>query len=136
MMSSVYENASLYIPLVQPLHIPSSISIDSSSYWHISALHSLLYDSITLPTRTRIEHPFAMDMYDFTARVNIHGQRKIASPEVAVLFDNPGVHDLMPLGWPEARGEKPIVATVLRGLVDEVDAVTTTLSQGSVVTER
>jgi hypothetical protein len=136
MMSSIYENTSLYIPLVEPLHTPSSISIDSSSYWHISALYSLLYESITLPTRTRIEHPFSMDMYDFIARINIHGQRKIASPEVTVLFDNPGVHDLMPLGWPEVRGEKPIMATVLRGFVDDVDALTTTLSRGSVVTER
>ena len=107
-ISSIYENTSLYIPFVQPQHLPSSISIDSSSYWHLSALYSLHYDSITLPTRTRIEHPFAMDMSDFTARVNIHGQRKIANPEVTVLFDHPGANDVMSLGWQEVLGERPM----------------------------
>ena len=99
-------------------------------------MYSLHYDSITLPTRTRIEHPFAMDMYDFTARVNIHGQQKIANPEVTVLFDHPGVNDVMSLGWEEVLGKRPMLATVLRGSTDNVDDITTTLSRGGMVTER
>ena len=136
-MASVYENTSLYIPLVQPHRIPSSISIDGSSYWHVSGLYSLQLDSITVSTRTRPEYPYHMDMFDFTARVNIQGHRKVANPEVAVLFDKPGVDDLMALGWSEVPGERPIMATVIRGTVlDEVDKLTKTLSRGSMVSER
>ena len=98
--------------------------------------YSILYDSITLPTRTRAEHPFAMDMYDFAARLNIHGQRKLTNPAVAILLDKPGLNDVMSFGWPEISGERPIMATVIRGLTEDVDALTTTLSRGSVVSER
>lgn len=77
-----------------------------------------------------------MDMYDFTARVIIHGQRKIANPEVTVLFDHPGVGDVLSLGWEEVPGEKPMFATVLRGSADNVDKLTTTLSRSGIVTER
>jgi hypothetical protein len=137
MVSSVYENASLYVPLVQPQHIPSTISVDLSSYWHTSSLYALLYDSISLPTRTRAEHPFAMDMDDLTARVNVHGQRKIVSPNVAIL-DNPGIGNLISLGWPEIPGERAIMAMVLRGSLNntDIDKLTKDLSRGSIVTER
>jgi hypothetical protein len=136
MMASTYESISLYIPLVQPSRIPSSILIDSSSYWHISALYSILYDSITLPTRTREEHPFSMDMYDFTNHINIHGQRKIANGETAILFNKPGIHDLLPLGWRDLPGEKGMMATVFRGNFDKIDDLTKLLSRGNIITER
>lgn len=136
MMASVYENTSLYIPLVQPRRTPSYISIDPSSYWHVSGLYSLLFDSITVPSRTRPEHPFHMDMFDFTARVNIQGHRKIVNPDVAILFDKPQLNDLMALGWHEVHGERPITATVIRGTINDVDDVTVKLSRGSMVSER
>lgn len=136
MMSSVYENTSLYIPLVQPHRLPSYISIDASSYWYVSALYSLLFDSITVPNRTRPEHPYHMDMFDFSARVNIQGHRKIVNPDVAVLFDKPRVNDLMALGWHQVTGERPITATVIRGSVDDVDALTMALSRGNTISER
>ena len=132
----MYENTSLYIPLVQPQRFSSSISVNLSSYWHISALYSLLYDSITLPSRTRAEHPFAMDMYDFSARVNIHGQRKLTNPEVTALLDKPGINDVMSLGWPEVPGDRSIMATVIRGFPEDVDTLTTTLGRGRVISER
>ena len=77
-----------------------------------------------------------MNMYDLASRVNIHGQRKLTNPEVTILLDNPGVNDVMSLGWPEVSGERPIMATVVRGFTEDVDALTTTLSRGSVVSER
>ncbi len=77
-----------------------------------------------------------MDMYDFTARVNIHGQRKIANPEVTVLFDRPKVNEVMSLGWHEVSGERPMMAAVLRGSDHDADELTATLSRGSMVTER
>ena len=138
-MSSVYENTTLYIPLIQPHRPAPSISIESSSYWHVSALYSLGYDSITLPTRTRPEHPYAMDMHDIAARVNIHGQRKVADLDAAVLFDHPDKNDLMRLGWPSVAGQpgqRGLTATVFRGAVDNVDELSKTLSHGDIVTER
>ena len=77
-----------------------------------------------------------MDMHDFTLRVNVHGQRKIANPEVTVLFEGTGVEELMSLGWPEVPGERPIMATVLRDFSKDVDELTRTLTRGAVVTER
>jgi hypothetical protein len=137
MISSVYENVSLYIPLVQPSRIPSSISINPSSYWHVSALYSLAYDSITLPTRTRAEHPYHMEMDDICNRVNIHGQRKFADADVAVLFDQPDQRDLLSLGWLDIPGERGLTASVFRGeIVGDIDALTKTMSRGNIVTER
>lgn len=137
-MSSVYENTSLYVPLVQPPHISPAISVDPSSYWHISALYSPLYDSISLPTRTKTEYSFAMDMQDFTARVNVHGQRKIANPSVTILHDGPGIGNRLSLGWHEIPGERAIMAVILRGSLGDVDIneLTEALSGGSIVTER
>ena len=135
-MASVYENTSLFIPLVQPRHTPSYISIETSSYWHVSALYTVLFDSITVPSRTRPEHPYHMDMLDFAARVNLQGHRKITNPDVAVLFEKPQLNDLMALGWHEVHGERPITATVIRGPVDDIDELTVKLSRGSIVSER
>jgi hypothetical protein len=136
MISSIYETTSLYIPLVQPTQLPRSVSIDPTSYWHISALFSILYDSMTLPTRTRKEHPFAMDMYELIARLNIHGQRKIVNPEITVLFDNPTIQGLMLMGWPEVIGERPILASVLRGSFEEPDAVSQVFGRTGIFSER
>lgn len=132
----MYETTSLYIPLVQPPRLARSVSIDPTSYWHTSALLSILYDSITLPTRTRKEHLFAMDMYELTARVNIHGQRKIVNPEITVLFDHPTIRDLMSMGWPEVIGERPILASVLRGSFEEPDAVSQMFGRTGIFSER
>jgi len=96
----------------------------------------MAYDSITLPTRTRTEHAFSMDMHDLTDRVNIHGQRKIAAPTVAVLFNHPGKGDLLRLGWEDILGEKGLTATVFRGEVKDVDDLTKLFSRGDIVTER
>ena len=77
-----------------------------------------------------------MDMGDFTARVNIHGQRKIASAEVTIPFGHPTVSEVMSLGWLEVPGERPVMAIVLRGSLEDVDELTTTFSRGSMVVER
>jgi hypothetical protein len=66
-----------------------------------------------------------MDMHELTARLNIHGQRKIVNPEITVIFDHPTIQDLMLMGWHEVIGERPILASVLRGCFEEPD----TLSQ-------
>lgn len=137
-IASFYENTSLYIPLVQPSDIPSSISIDRSSYWHISALFSLLYDTITVSTRTSTTHPYSMDMYEFESRVNVHGQRKFANSEAAVLFDHPHIGDIMAFGWKKIpTRERPLLASVFRGTISQdIDDLTKNLTHGSVVTER
>ena len=77
-----------------------------------------------------------MDMFDFTARVNIQGHRKIVNPDMAMLFDKPQLNDLMELGWHEVHGERPITATVIRGTINDVDDVTVKLSRGNMVSER
>jgi hypothetical protein len=135
-MSSIYENTTLYMPLIQPQFTPRSILMDFSSYWHVSALFSIAYDSITLPTRTRPEHSYAMDMHDLTARINVHGQRKFANPSLAVLFNHPGKDDLLNLGWLGVNGERGLTATVFRDTAENIDDLTKVLSQGNVVTER
>ena len=137
-ISSFYETTSLYIPLVQPTDIPSRISLDKSSYWHISALFSILYDTITLSTRTRATHPYSMGMYDFESRVNVHGQRKFANSQVAVLFDQPRIGDIMSFGWNGIPGkERPFMASVFRGTISsDIDVLTKNLSHGYLLTER
>ena len=127
---------SLYIPLIQPTQLPPSISIDPTSYWHISALFSIHYDSMTLPTRTRIEHPFALDLYDLTARLNVHGQRKIVNPEVTVLYDHATIHDLILMGWPEVIGERPILGSILRGSLEDPDKLSQMFGRTGIFSER
>jgi hypothetical protein len=78
-----------------------------------------------------------MEMDDISNRVNMHGQRKFADLDVAVLFDKPDDHDLMSLGWLDIPGERGLTATVFRGeQVEDIDTLTKTLSRGNIVTER
>jgi len=136
MILSIYETTSLYIPLVQPAQLPSSISIDLTSFWHLSALFSIHYDSMTLPTRTRTEHPFSLDLHDLTARLNIHGQRKIVNPEVTILSDHATIHDLVLMGWPEVVGERPILGSVLRGSLEDPDKLSQIFGRTGIFSER
>lgn len=84
-----------------------------------------------------------MDMYEFGNRLNIHGQRKIVDPQVTMLWDkSTAAKDIISLGWMEARervggpSEKGFMASVVRGLCDDIDEVTKLLSHGNIVTER
>lgn len=134
-MSSIYELTTLYIPIVQPVHLPATVTIDPSSYWHVSALYALLYDSITLPTRTRREQSYAMDMDELAARLNIHGQRKITNPKVAVLSESLRPNDIISLGWPEVIGDRPITAVVVRGWMKDVHELTGSFGQNAHISE-
>lgn len=96
----------------------------------------MAYDSITLPTRTRPEHPYAMDMYDITARVNIHGQRKFVESDIAVLFDQSSKDDLMTIGWKRLTGQKRLTATIFRGTVNKVDELSKIWTQNDIITEQ
>jgi len=103
----------------------------------------MAYDSITLPARTRHELPFSTDLYDLGNRVNIHGQRKVVDPEVTVLWEGRTVkEDIVQLGWKEGARtmgvlpEKGVMAGVCRGVCDDVDEVTKSISHGDIVTER
>jgi len=79
-----------------------------------------------------------MDMYEFESRVNVHGQRKFANSEAAVLIDQPRVEDIMWFGWKRIpTRERPLMASVFRGTISQdIDDLTKNLTHGSVVTER
>jgi hypothetical protein len=112
------------------------MAIDTSSYWHISAVFSLAYASITLPTQTRTIYPYEADMYDMANHINVHGQQKIAQPDVAVLFDDPGANDKIGLGWSEVPGRQALTTMIIRGEKANVDDITKIFKEGKYVTNR
>ena len=73
----------------------------------------------------------------------MHGQRKIVDPEVTMLWGKPPTtKDVVSLGWKRGRrdvdgpSEKGFMASVVRGVCDDIDDVTKVLSHGNIVTER
>jgi hypothetical protein len=77
-----------------------------------------------------------MDMYDLTSQLNIHGQRKIVNPELTVLFNRSTIDDMMSMGWQEVVGERPILASVLRGSFEDPDGLSRIFGRTGIFSER
>ncbi|KAF2222480.1 tubulin domain-containing protein [Elsinoe ampelina] len=78
-ISSLVASASLYIPLTTSPTIPSYItSFLPSSKWHTSALQLTALESVTLPSRLRLDNSSRTSLTDIEALLSNSGKRRMA----------------------------------------------------------
>ena len=79
----------MYIPLSIPRPpLPPYIHLDRGSLWHTSALLSMAWESVTLPSRLRPDHAKRGVMDDMVAALNVSGSQRMASLQCSLLESN------------------------------------------------
>ena len=90
-MHEVSTQASMYIPIAAPpANLPSHVTIDRNSQWHISALLSVALESMTLPSRLRAVEGMRSSLGQIEAALNINGNQRIADLRFSVVDQESG----------------------------------------------
>lgn len=84
------EQASVYIPISNtPAKVPSYLSIDTTSPWHVGALQAIGVETMTISSRLRTSVGGRGTLQDLEDTINSTGRRRIAKFEMSV--SDPGV---------------------------------------------
>ena len=85
MINEMSNHASIYVPLSLPAaSLPQYVHIDRSSQWHISGLLSMALESMTLPSRLRLDAPKRGLLRELEVELNVNGNQKIAQLQSSV----------------------------------------------------
>ena len=75
---------SFHVPLsIDPTSLPASVQLDEGSLWCTSGLLSAAVESMTLPTRLKIDSQRQGRLSDFEAALNTNGNQRIAQLHLA-----------------------------------------------------
>ncbi|KAF2194815.1 tubulin nucleotide-binding domain-like protein [Zopfia rhizophila CBS 207.26] len=86
------EQSSVYIPVSNsPVKLPSYVSMDTNSPWHIGAVQAVALESMTMPSRLRSSDGRRGTLVDMEETLNSTGKRRIAKLGLSVA--DPGVLD-------------------------------------------
>lgn len=93
-VSEVAPHASLFIPIAIPSldKLPRYVSLDSHSQWHTSALLSTAVESMTLPSRLKVQNGSLQRLDQFENALNINGSQNIAKLRMSI-EDKPEPND-------------------------------------------
>jgi hypothetical protein len=84
-MHAVVPHASLYIPIsTLPAHLPSNVTVDSSSRWHTSALQAAIVESLTLPARLKDDESGRARLDELEMTLGGDGRRPIVDATLTV----------------------------------------------------
>jgi hypothetical protein len=84
-LTSLYDHASMMIPLAPPRSTPSRVRLDITSPWHTSALLAMAMECSTLPSRLRLVSGLSNNTLNSLVKVlNDTGARAIAKLDVTV----------------------------------------------------
>ncbi|KAF2641797.1 tubulin nucleotide-binding domain-like protein [Massarina eburnea CBS 473.64] len=79
------EQSSVYIPMSnKPTNIPSYLSIDQNSPWHIGALQSIAVESMSISSRLRSSNGRRGTLQDLEEAFNSTGKRRIAKLAMSI----------------------------------------------------
>ena len=84
-LAQISPQTSMYIPLGIPSQLPPYVHLDSKSQWHVSALLSLVVESMTLPSRQKLGTGRRGFLSDMEAALNTNGNQRIASLQSSVI---------------------------------------------------
>ena len=71
-----------------PARLPSYLSLDSTSQWHVGALQSVALESMTMPSRLRSSENRRGTLQDLEEAFNSTGKRRIAKLEMSIADPN------------------------------------------------
>ncbi|KAG0646720.1 dml-1 [Hyphodiscus hymeniophilus] len=84
-VSEIASQASLYIPMTLPsTMLPSYVTIDPKSHWHVSGLLSAAMESMTLPSRLKLHAGTRETLDQITSVLNVNGNQNIAKLRMSV----------------------------------------------------
>jgi hypothetical protein len=84
-LETLGEQSSVYIPISNtPAKLPSYLSIDATSLWHVSALQAIGIESMTLSSRLRTSVGGRGTLQDLEDTINSTGKRRIAKFEMSI----------------------------------------------------
>ena len=84
-ISEIASQASLLIPVTLPsITLPSYVSIDPLSQWHISGLFSTALESMTLPSRLKQHDGSRVTMDHLINALNVNGNQNIAKLRMSI----------------------------------------------------
>ena len=84
-LSEIAPQASIFVPISLPsTPFPSYVSLDPRSEWHSSALFSTALESMTLPSRLRLQHSGRETLDQLASALNINGNQNIAKLRMTI----------------------------------------------------
>jgi hypothetical protein len=79
------EQSSVYIPISNvPTKLPSYLSLDGASPWHVGALQAIGIESMTISSRLRTSVGGRGTLQDLEDTINSTGRRRIAKFEMSI----------------------------------------------------
>ncbi|KAE9379258.1 tubulin nucleotide-binding domain-like protein [Stipitochalara longipes BDJ] len=84
-LSEIVPQASLFIPMTMPTaKLPPYVMLDPKSPWHVSGLLSTALESMSLPSRLKIQNGRRQTMDGLISALNINGNQNIAKLRMSV----------------------------------------------------
>ncbi|CZR54439.1 related to beta tubulins [Phialocephala subalpina] len=84
-VSEIASQASLFIPMtVQSAMLPSYVVIDMQSQWHVSGLLSAALETMTLPSRLKVQGRNRETMDQLVNALNVNGNQNIAKLRMSI----------------------------------------------------
>ena len=84
-VSEIASQASLFIPMSLPsTMLPSYVTIDPKSQWHVSALLCTAFESVTLPSRLKPRDGSRETLDQISSALNINGNQNIAKLRMSI----------------------------------------------------
>lgn len=76
----------MFIPMVFPVSnlLPNYVTLDPHSQWHVSALLSTAFESMTLPSRLKAQNMSLQTLDQFENALNINGNQNIAKLRMGI----------------------------------------------------
>jgi hypothetical protein len=84
-MQTLGEQSSVYVPISNiPSRLPSYLSLDPTSPWHVGALQAIGVESMTISSRLRTSIGGRGTLQDLEDTINSTGKRRIAKFELSI----------------------------------------------------
>jgi hypothetical protein len=84
-LDALGEQSSVYIPISNtPAKLPSYLTIDATSLWHVGALQAIGLETMTLSSRLRTSVGGRGTLQDLEDTINSTGKRRIAKFEMSI----------------------------------------------------
>ncbi|KAH7360542.1 tubulin domain-containing protein [Rhexocercosporidium sp. MPI-PUGE-AT-0058] len=103
-ISEIAPQASLFVPVTIPsMMLPSYVMIDPKSRWNVGGLLSTAYETMTLPSRLRIQNVGRKSLDELVNVLNVNGNQNIAKLRMSI--DQKSVPNGNNLARLEVRGQ-------------------------------
>lgn len=84
-VAEISPQASIFVPMTLPsAKLPDYVVIDSKSQWHVSALLATALESMTLPSRLKLQDGSRETIDQLTSALNINGNQNIAKLRMSI----------------------------------------------------